>query len=218
MKNSNLIGIDLGTINDWTSAAVIQRYGEANPNPWISKENRKWKFKEYRLLHLERYMGEPYTKIVERIHELLKRPSLSDSRIVVDGTGVGRPVIDLMVEKGLKNVVPIIITGGDSVTKDYVNGRKEWRVPKRDLVGTLQVLLQNNQLKIPSSIDLKDELVTEMQNFKVKLNAETGHASFEHWRSSDHDDLVLAVALACWHAENVTVPDWGSIDLSGIRI
>lgn len=151
--NSYLIGIDLGTINDWTSCAVIQRYGEKDPNPFYSR--RKWEFKEYRLLHLERYLGEPYTKIVDRIHDLMKRPAISDSKIIVDGTGVGRPVVDLLVEKGLKNVVPIIITGGDSVSKEFVNGRKEIRVPKRDLVGTLQVLLQNQQLKIPSTIDLK---------------------------------------------------------------
>jgi hypothetical protein len=32
---------------------------------------------------------------------------------------------------------------------------------------------------------------------KVTLN---GHEMYEHWRSGDHDDLVLAVALACWQA------------------
>lgn len=159
-------------------------------------------FQEYRLWHLERYLGEPYTSIIDRIREKLNRPELSNAKIIVDGTGVGRPVIDLMKERGLRGIVPVIITGGDSVTEDYVNGLREFRVPKRDLVGALQVLLQNRELKIPASIDLKDELVTELQNFKVKLSAETGHASYEHWRSSDHDDLVLALAMPCWYAED----------------
>ncbi|MEX0822685.1 MAG: hypothetical protein WD021_11100 [Rhodothermales bacterium] len=201
--NRTFIGIDLGTINDFTAVAVVQRYGEQKTI--IARGDRpvvqeKWRFKEYRVLHLERYLGEPYTAIVEKIRALLERPELKGSRLVVDGTGVGRPVIDLLVEKGLQ-VTPIIITGGSTWTEDVVNGQHEYRVPKRDLVGVLQVLLQNRQLKIPGSIDLKDQLVTEMQNFKVKLNAETGHASFEHWRSSDHDDLVLAVALPCWLME-----------------
>jgi hypothetical protein len=26
----------------------------------------------------------------------------------------------------------------------------------------------------------------------------TAHDSYEHWREGDHDDLVLAAALACW--------------------
>jgi hypothetical protein len=28
----------------------------------------------------------------------------------------------------------------------------------------------------------------------------TAQDSYEHWRESDHDDLVLATALACWAA------------------
>ena len=40
----------------------------------------------------------------------------------------------------------------------------------------------------------------ELQNFRHKQNPKTSHVSFEHWRDSDHDDLVLAVAMACWGA------------------
>jgi len=31
-----------------------------------------------------------------------------------------------------------------------------------------------------------------------KINLKTAHDSYEHWRETDHDDLVLATALACW--------------------
>ncbi len=37
----------------------------------------------------------------------------------------------------------------------------------------------------------------ELQNFRRKQNPKTSHVSFEHWRAGDHDDLVLAVAMAC---------------------
>jgi hypothetical protein len=36
---------------------------------------------------------------------------------------------------------------------------------------------------------------------EVKINIATGHDSYEAWREGDHDDLVLAVALACWTGE-----------------
>jgi hypothetical protein len=42
-------------------------------------------------------------------------------------------------------------------------------------------------------------LVEELRNMRVKVSL-NGHESYEHWRSGDHDDLVLAVALACWQA------------------
>ena len=43
-------------------------------------------------------------------------------------------------------------------------------------------------------------LVRELQNFQVKLTA-AANETFGVWREGQHDDLVLAVALACWWAE-----------------
>jgi hypothetical protein len=45
-----------------------------------------------------------------------------------------------------------------------------------------------------------DVLINELQNFQVKVNLATGHDSYEAWREEAHDDLVLAVSLACWYA------------------
>jgi hypothetical protein len=47
-------------------------------------------------------------------------------------------------------------------------------------------------------------LERELQHFKVKINTQTGHDSYEAWRESDHDDLVLAIALSLWFAERRT--------------
>jgi hypothetical protein len=41
-----------------------------------------------------------------------------------------------------------------------------------------------------------------MQHFRRKIDLRTAHDSYEHWREGDHDDLVLAVCLACWGAMN----------------
>src|SRR5918994_323586 len=46
---------------------------------------------------------------------------------------------------------------------------------------------------------LREELLT----FRRKVSLATGHDTYEHWRESDHDDLVLACALACWWARRV---------------
>jgi hypothetical protein len=43
-------------------------------------------------------------------------------------------------------------------------------------------------------------LSREAQNFTVKVTP-AGNETFESWRESEHDDLVLALALACWAAE-----------------
>jgi hypothetical protein len=38
-----------------------------------------------------------------------------------------------------------------------------------------------------------------MAAFQVKITA-AGNETFESWRERDHDDMVLAVVLACWAA------------------
>jgi hypothetical protein len=48
------------------------------------------------------------------------------------------------------------------------------------------------------TLELWPVLKGELLNFRRKINLRTAHKSYEHGRESDHDDLVLAVALACW--------------------
>ncbi len=43
-------------------------------------------------------------------------------------------------------------------------------------------------------------LVEELQNFKLKITT-AGNDTYEAWRESDHDDLVLAAAMAAWYGE-----------------
>ena len=62
-------------------------------------------------------------------------------------------------------------------------------------------MLQNGQLKIAEGLSLRETLVKELLNFRVKINIATAHDSYEAWREGDHDDLVLSVALACWAGE-----------------
>ncbi len=72
--NRHFIGIDLGTINDFTAVCWIERHGELTGGYWTEQ---KWSFLEYRLWHLERYLGEPYTKIIDRIQCLKKNTLIS---------------------------------------------------------------------------------------------------------------------------------------------
>jgi hypothetical protein len=61
--------------------------------------------------------------------------------------------------------------------------------------------LQNERLKIAKELELAPILKKELLNFRVKVDPKTAHDSYEHWREGDHDDLVLATALACWYRQ-----------------
>lgn len=90
----------------------------------------------------------------------------------------GGHVIDLMRSKGLRPV-PVTIHGGDVVTKA---DDRFWRVPKRDLIATLQVAMETGSLQIAEGLELADVLVKELQNFRVKININSIHDTDEAWR------------------------------------
>ena len=74
-------------------------------------------------------------------------------------------------------------------------------MPKRNLVSALQVAFSTGRLKIAKGLDLAKVLKEELLNFRMKINLATGHDSYEAWREGEHDDLVLAAALAVWAAD-----------------
>jgi hypothetical protein len=186
------VGLDLGQTTDYTALCVLERpvlTTAVEPDP------------AYALRHLQRFpLGTPYPEIVRDVIALLKTPPMPGSFLVVDQTGVGRPVVDLFREAFDGNVTcrfaPITISAGHEVSR----GNGGFIVPKKELISSVQVVLQTRRLQIASSLPDADVLVREMEHFKVKIS-NAGHESFESWRQGVHDDLVLAVALAMWVAE-----------------
>jgi hypothetical protein len=120
------------------------------------------------------------------------------THLLVDRTGVGAGVVESFYEHG-PFPTSVTIHGGSSLAEGPAN--LSFRVPKRDLVAAVQVLLQNGRLKIAPELELAPVLRKELLNFRVKIDPKTAHDSYEHWREGDHDDLVLATALACWYSE-----------------
>ena len=90
-------------------------------------------------------------------------------------------------------LIPVIFTGGD--TARHEDGI--YRVPKKDLVHGLMVLFENQQLRLLDDHAETRALVNELSNMRVKISGES-HASYEAWRNGQHDDLLFALALACW--------------------
>jgi hypothetical protein len=143
-------------------------------------------------------LGTSYPDVVEGVASLMRQlparrrmPTLT-----VDSTGVGKPVVDLIRARGLFPI-GVSITAGDAVTRSAAD---DWRIAKRVLVSGLQVALQTGRLQVAAALPLTTILVRELSSFSAKISA-SGSASFEAWREADHDDLVLALAISVWHAE-----------------
>ena len=176
------LGLDLGQAQDYTALSILT--ADWTPDKPLS----------FDVGYLQRYpLGTSYPSIVDDVSN--KVGQLANSALVIDHTGVGRPVFDLFNRAGL-SPIGISITGGNEVHRD---GR-EYRVPKRDLIGVLQVAIQSGRLKIARELPEAATLVDELLNFKVKINTQTAHDSYSAWREADHDDLLLSLAMASWFA------------------
>jgi hypothetical protein len=196
------VGLDLGQSADYSALAVVQV---------VKEVNEEGKIRSYlHLRHLERYpLRTPYTTIADGVAALMRSEELNGyeydpsrrrtaktrTDLFVDKTGVGAGVTDLLKAMGLR-FTAITIHGGEKVNND--NGA--YNVPKKDLVAALEVPFDTGTLKVAEGLQLWGTLKDELLNFRRKQNQRTAHISYEHWRESDHDDLVLACAMACWGA------------------
>ena len=143
------VGLDLGQSADYTALAVVQD---------VTKENPAGGTEKYlHLRHLERYpLRTLYPDIADQVADLMRNEALSPweydpsrlrhsrhaPELIVDNTGVGPAVTDLLKKKGLR-FKAITITGGD-----------KYRVPKRDLVSALEVPFHTGRPKIAEGLEL----------------------------------------------------------------
>jgi len=233
------VGLDLGQASDYTALSIIEEpryvppdqdleiYWNAQATGWISPRLLGPHGRDHAhahndgggrpsrpvldVRHLERLpLGTPYPKVVERVRQALAQLSTYRVALVVDATGVGMPVVDMLAQAGL-GPIAISITGGNSVSTEWGDWNvRRISVPKRDLVSTVQVLLQNQRLRIAEALPEATTLRKELVAFKVKISLNAHDSYGNDWREAPHDDLVLAVALPCWYRE------WSNVHLDAL--
>lgn len=232
-----ILGVDLGQARDFTALAVVEqplwvpqgtlglgvepgRSGWVSPAELAPRDRDRvrafWAEAPSRptlsVRHLERFLlGTSYPDITRAVAGLLATPPLRDARValVVDATGVGLPVVDLFREAGLRPIAATITAG---MSASYDPGTNAVHVPKRDLVSTIAVLLESRRLKIAGGLAEAPTLLKELGDFKRRITP-AGNEQLASWRERQHDDLVLAVALACWWREWY----WSNFDQAAAR-
>jgi hypothetical protein len=145
----------------------------------------------YRLTHLERLpLKTPYPAQVQRIRYIMNHLP-RDTDLVVDFTGVGRGIFDILVDAGL-NPIGVTLTGGFDT---------HWQgtvvtVPKSTIVSMLVARLHAGELFVHQILKDWPILRRELLNFRPEITR--GGAETWNARSGEHDDLVLALGLAVW--------------------
>lgn len=93
----------------------------------------------------------------------------------MDSTGVGEPVYDDLYQRGIR-----------------INSYKFTEQSRRDLLVNLQLLLEQNKIKIPND----QTLINELQSFRYEVN-DRGRTRIAVPEGL-HDDTVFSLALAVW--------------------
>jgi hypothetical protein len=186
-------GLDLGQTQDYTALVALERREMAEASP---SGRRRYK---YEVRGCRRWpLHTAYTQIAEDVAGLVSKPPLAGCVLGVDKTGVGAGVLEIIKAARPDAMIrPVWITAGAEVT--YEHGT--FRVPKTELVGAVTAILESGRLAIPP---INAEAVTlgkELKAFRAKVTA-SGHEQLEaDWRSRQHDDLCLALAIAAFLSE-----------------
>jgi hypothetical protein len=182
-------GLDLGKMADFSALVVVERRSVPNSD----KPGRTQYAFDVR--HLHRWpLKTPYPDIITDTKALFADGPLARSKLVVDQTGVGRPVVDMFRAAGINATLrPFTITAGEASTTTTV--------AKKQLVAGIQAPLCSGRLRFSAGLALTPVLANELERFRVKVTPDRNEV-FESWRERDSDDLVLALALAL-HVANV---------------
>ena len=195
-----IIGVDLGQKRDHTAIVMVEK---PYRHPLASVADPTLTVRMAQRLPL----GTLYPTTVEVIRYVVGMAMRAGyvrgqvaCQLVVDATGVGRPVVDALQSAGLGcQVTAVTITGGDK--QHYRRGEgSSMNVPKQDLMAQLLMALENGELKIAARMkeagtlkrELLDVRMSRRENGQIRLGAD---------EYGQHDDLVIALALAVWRAK-----------------
>lgn len=201
MSMSITVGLDLGQA-DYTALVVVERVrvirGVEEEGYWQHPDRYEDRVRvEHRVRAMRRWEpGTTYPAVVADVVAMFERePLREDATLVFDRTGVGVAVAHLLADAhragGLGHWWPygVTVTGGREAGAGTI--------PKTDLVGNLQVLLQQGRVRLPRSNPLTPLLERELQGFRMKITA-AGNTTVDIERSSElgHGDLTSALMLA----------------------
>ena len=181
------IGVDLGQKQDHTAIAIVEKEVMRPPGRLLVRR-------------VERVaLGTPYPRVVEHIREIARGAAFAGQcAVVVDATGVGAPVVDMLRAAGLGcEITAVTITGGDRESRI---GTMRVSVPKRDLIAGVQLALEKGELRIARRMKDAGALVRELIDVRITAGMGMGSVRIGAEGRGEHDDLVIALALACWRA------------------
>lgn len=162
------------------------------------------------IVHIDKFNNISYPRTADIIASRMGHTSLvNNADLLIDGTGIGEAVVDLLRDRHLAPL-PIIFTGGEQVREVHedmghifgstfggMRAVKEMHVPKADLVAAGQLLIQQGRVRVAPGLKYADDFKAQMEGFRGKVN-ERGRVKYENESDTLHDDMVVCYLMAAW--------------------
>jgi phage FluMu gp28-like protein len=180
-KNEYFVGLDLGRKQDHSALVVVERSLRAMNTRYIDAYTKWETFLTVRYAKQWK-LGTAYGEVAKQVGVIFKKvEALGRGVLVFDQTGVGDAVFE-MIREHLRgsNVEGVVIT------HDL----------KRNMYAALETNLEQEKLKIAEDCDSSRQLRQEMLTVEIRrVGFGYKYGAFD---KDAHDDLVMALALACW--------------------
>ena len=190
-KTDLYFGLDLGKRQDHTALVVLEltwTNGERNPAtnaialiPRLTVRHAPRLALDTETVNIPRFVRDAAQQFAAPYGTPTKKGTL-----LIDATGNGHTVVELFRKEthGLR-LTPVCITSGhkSKVLKDSYLG-----IPRNDLLTRVRILFERRLISIDRTASGVDVLERELAHFEP-----SGH-------QQEHDDLVVALALAAWQA------------------
>ncbi len=173
------VGLDLGQKRDHSAVVIVERVEHRRAFMGSA-------FERLVVRYVERMpLGMSYPAMAERVRQIVRSEALDGNcALAVDATGVGAPVVDTLRAARL----------GCELTAVTITAAL-----KRDMMAEVQVLLETKKLTI-ANVKQKSHLIRELLDVRLAVN-QSGTVRIGADGYGEHDDLVIALALACWRAK-----------------
>jgi len=212
-----IVGVDVGQKVDPTAIVVCElEHREVAPARWefprqaglfAATDQRRIPAKteaHHTARHLGRLpLGTPYPAVADAVAGIvagLVRRGVARPRLMVDATGVGVPVVELIAARlgaHARDLVACTFTHGDRYSQD--ERRRTASVGKAYLVSKLQALLQTKCLHLPTNAE-SEALARELQDYEIRVDADAND-KYGAFKVGTHDDMVTALGLAVLYQE-----------------
>jgi len=155
------VGLDLGLKRDPSAVVVLERLvrktGKTNPLDWSAVLEKITLIRRVERVPLET----PYAEVPGMIGGVLRGLAGSGRKtLLVDATGVGAPVVEMLRAAGLPGrLTPVVITGGQNV--GLMKGAET--VPRRALLENLRSMLETGVLRAAHGLAGWEDLRRELQ-------------------------------------------------------